>query len=207
MLSSAVLCNQPNSLESVSRGSGQGLKHNPWVVRASFPAMCFPAYQKHHSDVLWFWPALFLSLSLSAHVQQRATSLSQPWWRKWNKPGSFHPATERRKKDMQRWDCHSCACSCPLKNVAELSAQLQFYRIWLPRQLSNEWHVLHPPQFVHFHQPKIAHKASIFYRRFHFWHLLFLGLIRYCIRMIAMGFLLGGGRKSEKWRVQYRKGW
>lgn len=35
-------------------------RSHTWVVCPSFPALCFPVYQQHHSDVLWFWPALLL---------------------------------------------------------------------------------------------------------------------------------------------------
>lgn len=109
-----------------------------------------------------------------------------------------------RNKEMQRSGVTHAHAAALLKS--QLSVELQFLCVAGLRQLSSEWHVLHPPQFVHFHQPKIAHKASIFYWRFHFWCRLFSGLIRYCIRMIATGFLLGGKRKretkGEKWRIR-----
>lgn len=160
------------------------------------------------------WRVVVLASSLCLHTEKShftfpalMTEMEYAW--------IVSSSKRARKERNVVLGCHSCACSCPLKNGAELSAQLQLYRISVPRQLSNKWHVLHPPQFGHFHQPKIAHRASFFYRRLHFWRRLFLGLIRYCIRMIAMGFLLGGRRKretkGEKWRIQYRtekwRGW
>ncbi len=157
----AVLCDDTHTrshrpLESVSKGWGQGLSTAlGWSVHpfqrcallctSSTTVTCCGSGQlslcPHTAKSHFTFPALM-------------TEMEYAW---------IVSSSERARKERNAaLGCHSCACSCPLKNVAELSAQLQFYRISVPRQLSNEWHVLHPPKFVHFHQPKIAHKASIF---------------------------------------------
>lgn len=106
-------------------------QQNTWVVCPSFPALCFPVYQQYHSDVLWFWPAL----SLPTYCKEPLHIPSSDDGNETRLDRFIQQESEKRNAPS---GCHSCACSCPLKNVAELSAQLQFYRISVPRQLSNE---------------------------------------------------------------------
>ena len=141
-------------LESVSKAWGQGLRTTlGWSVH---PLQRCAFLCSSNTTVTCCGSG---QLSLPSHVQQKATSLSELWWRKWNPPGSFHPAREWETRGTQRRDVTRALAAALLKNIAELSAQLQFYHISVPRHLSNGWHVLHPPQFVHFHQPEIAHEA------------------------------------------------
>lgn len=100
--------------------------HSAWVVHPSIhpcPVLCFPVYHQHPQ-----WRVVVLASSLfSAHMQQRASSLSQLWCQKQNMPGSFHPAkrervrNERKHKRLGVTPMHAAAL---LKNVVELSALL-----------------------------------------------------------------------------------
>lgn len=96
-------------------------EHNTWVVRPSIPALAFSVYQQHHSDVLWFWPAL----PLPTYSKEPLHFPSSDDGNGIRLDRFIHQESEERKKYSAGMSLH-CACCCPLKKRRSFRLSFNF---------------------------------------------------------------------------------